>query len=167
MIVNVSNSQKKSRDARRISDIETLKSAFVMYYEDFERYPMVDSFAGSGGYAFYEGNLEDEAIKDPTISKVNFPTYLSPIPRDPRRLWAYPPEDPKNAPYRYAINAAADRYAFFVNFEIGGTRGCRLGAWQLSTSYCGCKTGSSNLDMGWWGNPDSIPPNPDPTPVCR
>ena len=167
MIVNVSNSQKKSRDAKRISDIETLKSAFTMYYEDFERYPMVDDFSTSGGYAFYEENLEDEVAKDPTISRVNFPTYLAAIPRDPKRLWAYPPENPKNAPYRYAIDASADSYAFFVNFEIAGTRGCSIGAWQLSTDYCGCKTGSSNLDMGWWGNPDGIPPAADPTPVCR
>lgn len=153
--INLVNSQKKARDSKRISDVESLKSAFVMYYEDFDRYPMVDNFSGSGGYAFYEENL---AVSDPTISRVNFPKYLSPIPRDPKRLWYYAGEDPKNAPYRYAINGSADRFAFFINFEVSGTRSCNDGAWQLTTDYCGCKTGSSNLDTGWW---DSS------TPICQ
>lgn len=82
IIVGLSNSKAKSRDATRKSDLKRLQLALQMYYTDNGRYPIVSGWygyqttgcgtaaglTGSGGYI-------------PNLA----PTYIPVLPVDPKR----------------------------------------------------------------------------------
>ncbi|MCS7093375.1 MAG: type II secretion system GspH family protein [Patescibacteria group bacterium] len=62
---NFLNSLKKARDARRKSDLEQIKKALELYYEDKGGYPQTLTFGSE--------------LKDPATGKI----YMSRLPTDP------------------------------------------------------------------------------------
>jgi type II secretory pathway pseudopilin PulG len=63
--VNYSGAQVKSRDTRRIADIETVQSALEMYYDDFKMYPA----SASSGTAC--GTLHNNGSQGGTVTPNN------------------------------------------------------------------------------------------------
>lgn len=68
---NLMNSMKRGRDAKRKEDLQQIKNALEMYYEDNKQYP--------GSLSF--GNQ----LTHPKISK----TYMQKIPKDPLAEYTY------------------------------------------------------------------------------
>ena len=76
-IVSFSGQTAKARDARRKSDLENLRQAIEMYYEDNGKYPTTDRWienTGDGILANETGGLFDQLV----------PKYISKIPLDPK-----------------------------------------------------------------------------------
>lgn len=70
-VVSYGNINKKSRDAKRKSDIEQIRSALEMYRADNGWYPST----GSGGY-WNTSNLSSSLV----------PSYMPAIPTDPKNV---------------------------------------------------------------------------------
>lgn len=68
-VVSYASVNKRSRDAKRKSDIEQLRSALEMYRADNDSYPNV------GGGSWVDASDLEAALK---------PTYLPSIPTDPK-----------------------------------------------------------------------------------
>lgn len=86
-VASYANISKRSRDARRSSDIEQLRSALEMYRSDFGNYPNV----GGGSW-----------VSVSNLNGVLVPTYIQRIPSDPRGI---------TYPYQYrATNQNGGRY---------------------------------------------------------
>ena len=76
-IVSFSGQTAKARDARRKSDLENLRQAIEMYYEDNGKYPVSDQWienTGDGILTNWQGNLFDQLV----------PNYISKISLDPK-----------------------------------------------------------------------------------
>lgn len=76
-IVSFSRQNAKARDARRKADLENLRQAIEMYYEDNGKYPVSDQWIE---------NVDDGIIKDWQGNLYNqlVPNYISKIPLDPK-----------------------------------------------------------------------------------
>lgn len=78
VMVSLSNTRAKARDARRISDVNQIKTALELYYNNYGQYPNpTDSGCGgwdtTGNTTFIlpltnSGYLPSGGIKDPTIN---------------------------------------------------------------------------------------------------
>lgn len=67
VMVSLSSSRAKARDAKRVADIKSIQLALALYYTDYGMYPE-QIYAGSSGSA------PDTGLA---------PTYLPTVPRDP------------------------------------------------------------------------------------
>jgi general secretion pathway protein G len=71
VIVNLSSANKKSRDARRKSDLSQISKALELYYDDLMYYPTQATRAAVSGIS---GSLT--------------PNYIKTLPQDPRNTGA-------------------------------------------------------------------------------
>lgn len=86
VVVNLSSAQAKARDARRESDIKSMKTAFDLFYLDNGWYPMADANWNTLGKSIRDGkcyNTTGCTIDDRTDS-TKFATYLGSWPTDPK-----------------------------------------------------------------------------------
>lgn len=102
---------KRGRDARRKSDLESIRTALETYRSDCNKYPGTLSFGGS---------LKGDG------SNINCPvtnTYISLVPTDP------------SVGYQYLYSSTGITYQLCASLETGsGTVSCG------GTSSCGAKT---------------------------
>lgn len=85
--LSYSTISKKARDARRLNDIQTIRSALEMYRQDFGYYPD----AGGGSWT-----------SATSLANVLVPNYIQKLPNDPRDA---------TSPYQYiATNRSGSRY---------------------------------------------------------
>ena len=71
-VFSIQNARKSSRDARRKSDLETIRSGLEMYRADCGSYPVNDDFLG--------GSLVGDAADCNGTEDV---TYIEEVPEDP------------------------------------------------------------------------------------
>ncbi|MFH1522934.1 MAG: type II secretion system protein GspG [Patescibacteria group bacterium] len=89
-VVALNNARLKSRDARRISDIKQVQTALELYYNDNDKYPVVDSWK----------ELAREIRKKPT--------YMSSLPQDPLG----------RDKYRYTYQSRDSGQDYLIRFEL-------------------------------------------------
>lgn len=75
IIVYLNSAREKSRDSRRMADLDTIRTALEMFYDDNGYYPSTKEDCPSGGH-WLGGDR-------PCLQGANFKKYLDPIPRDP------------------------------------------------------------------------------------
>lgn len=114
VMMNLSNSQKKARDARRSADINTLMTALGQYYENEGSYPFCESATGQ--------------LTTCVIDDIGFPSalrpYLNNLPKDLQ---------PSNTGYKYT-RISNNSYEIAVTKEITGL--CHAGVGTISTPVC-------------------------------
>jgi general secretion pathway protein G len=75
-----SSINKKSRDSRRLSDVEQMRSALEMYRADNGSYPIV----ASGAYIYASGSF-NSTLSTALVT----PGYLPKLPREPKQTNEY------------------------------------------------------------------------------
>ena len=80
VIVNLTSVSKKSRDAKRKTDLAEMKTALESYFDDNVTYPDV----GSSAFASCSLTNAVKITNDATNLGVLTPDYLQEIPEDPR-----------------------------------------------------------------------------------
>jgi type II secretion system protein G len=113
VVVSVNTARVKSRDARRIADMDTMRSAIEMYIDANGAPP------GLGGTA-----TTNSTSWNTTLRNLLTPTYLSALPVDPRNSATYQ--------YVYTINNPTTPtdykiYASAMESSDGGTRAANDG----------------------------------------
>ena len=120
-IGSYSTATKNSRDARRKSDLETIRSAIEIYRADIGRYPR----SGCGG-----------GVCGPTSNiSVLVPTYIDAVPTDPKlnatTPYRYHAEDfSGSGPFQYCLEAVMENIS---NANSGTT--CSAIGLDLDTGY--------------------------------
>jgi len=82
--VSFAKSQKRSRDARRKADLETVRQALVLYRQDHGSYGNANSFSEVITYLAAEGYLTSNTMNDPKTPGNYYawcPGYLSNCPK--------------------------------------------------------------------------------------
>ena len=79
VVISYSGAQMKARDAKRISDLNTINSAIQIWY------------TSSGASNYLDGNCNNQyyTASDPGLNSILVPTYLPAIPADPNALGYY------------------------------------------------------------------------------
>ena len=72
-VVSLNNARQKARDARRVSDIKQIQTAFELYYNDCSGYPATADTTAGASIAGSDGNC----------SSPNSITYMAIIPSNP------------------------------------------------------------------------------------
>ena len=88
---NISNSLKKGRDARRKADLNQIRSALEIYYEDKGAYPSTISF--------------DQPLTDADTGKI----YIKRVPDDPLSVSSYT--------YYYCVSTDYQSYQLYAFLE--------------------------------------------------
>ncbi len=114
-VFGLQGARQASRDAKRKSDLEQIRSAIEIYKSDCDKYPDSLGLSLSG-----DGT---------TTSCSSSNTYLSAVPADP----AAPSSD-----YRYA-NPTATTYEICASLEQGGTTVACGGFTSCGTAICNYK----------------------------
>lgn len=164
VILNLDNAQAKSRDARRVVDVENLSSAIQMFYASENRYPgCAANDSSMFGCAIVSGTAEGQMVADDYDKLI---TYIPVIPDDPK------PTVSGDYVYRTMtmfkkylyVNQIATRpdfpqkgFGLLVLFENKDTKGCNsdpISSWNNLEvkDRCTCKLGVNMLHE-WW-NPD-------------
>lgn len=124
VIVNISSSRSKARDAKRISDIAQIQLALEQYFDRCREYPPADG-----------GSIASESACD-------FTEYISVIPKDPltKANYTYGVDDDEK-PLDYILRAelentgngaTAEGLTADVGSEIHGIQPCA----PLTKYYC-------------------------------
>lgn len=102
-VASFASANKRSRDARRTSDIQQLRSALEMYRSDNGYYPPVNPAFGTIA----------------ALGAVLVPTYMSVLPNDPKagQQYYYQATNASGAPARYYGYCVCGRY----EAQSGGT----------------------------------------------
>ena len=80
IIAATGSARKQARDARRTQDLDALKQALELYYDDYKVYPHGDIGSSSvGGFCVEYAADHNKPFKTALVDN-----YLSQIPRDPR-----------------------------------------------------------------------------------
>lgn len=80
--VNLSGAQKKSRDSRRIADLQALNSSLKMYYEDKDSYPDADvDNSDSNKYCTIGDKWDDNQTI--CLGEIQTLGFVSTLPTDP------------------------------------------------------------------------------------
>jgi len=126
VIVSVQKAAANARDAKRMADAKSLKTAIEMYANNNKGYPICSLCDDWMGHSITALNTFAAGIPP-------FTTYLSPIPQDP--IYKNTNDD-----YQYVLQNPANgsAYALKIKFESRTFAG---------SSYC--KTGSNVLG-NWW-----------------
>ncbi len=114
ILVSIKPNQAKSRDTKRVAEINTIRTALQLFYMDNGRYPIEED-----GYwcSIEAGDSQDI----PPVCE-NLPTdlepYLPEIPGDPLydRGWEPPG---KRFSYQYTSTSSGAGYKLYADFEIG------------------------------------------------
>jgi len=142
VLVSVNTARKKTRDAKRASDIKQVQLALEMYYDSNRQYPVAARWYGGTGNCW--GTVTDDWV--PGLS----PTYIAKLPLDPKptncgsvylygsdgtdyKIIAHVPENCENDIYKSIKDPLRD----------GGSDGCLMDgnncwAWALYTSGAAC-----------------------------
>lgn len=115
-MMNLIDSPKKARDAKRTADVNSIKTALGMYYEDYGSYPKCEV------ESTYGCSLEKNGIVDSEFEALS--KYIATLPRDPKT----------NSGYQYKRNNASS-YQIQIGYEKQ-TRGC-----DFEGTVCLCLTG--------------------------
>jgi prepilin-type N-terminal cleavage/methylation domain-containing protein len=123
VLVALNGARQKSRDTKRVSDMNQMAKALELFYNDAAAYPTGTGAVGTG-YTAAGGSLLSSGYLQAITSKGTFaltPTYLSNLPIAPN-----PPDnisgstcDATNTnPYKY--QAASDGSTYSITFCLGG-----------------------------------------------
>lgn len=132
--VGVNNSQMKSRDSRRVSDLQLLKKATGMYFVDRSAYPPHNDVANPtqsvSGYNCGMACTMARSLKVVAGVRVDNPTwgsifvvnqYLNSVPYDPKNTNIETFVDANvinfNSPAYYAYVVGSNSYKFFARLE--------------------------------------------------
>jgi type II secretory pathway pseudopilin PulG len=128
VLVALNGARQKSRDAKRVADLNQLAKAMELYFNDVFAYPTgvgaagagtnyVPTTVGSGGNIFGSAILSSFNAINASIAMT--PTYITSIPTSP-----IPPDGSCNSTtnsYRYETNARGSTYTF--TFCLGAVTG--------------------------------------------
>ncbi len=120
VIVSLGNARKKARDARRITDLDTIRTALEMYYEDHNIYP----YPVTDNTCWLQIRPDAENCGTATGG---FETLI--------KLYLFPlPGDPLDSGYnRYEINIPMgppyDGSVFWLRTRVEVQRNANLGRW--------------------------------------
>lgn len=110
VILNPLEQFKKSSDARRKSDLDHVRKALEIYYQDFNRYP-----------PSFQGNLSTDGTADGVIAwGSDWAPYLDVVPKDPS----------SSKRYAYWTDATGQSYGLFAALDRGANdpQSCNNGA---------------------------------------
>ncbi|MCX6792389.1 MAG: prepilin-type N-terminal cleavage/methylation domain-containing protein [Candidatus Gottesmanbacteria bacterium] len=115
-VTSYTSINKRSRDARRKSDLEQIRSALEMYRVDNGHYP-----CNSTGWVSHDYTTNPEA----GVYKVLEPDYMTTVPKDPKVVSGDHVANPTNPPggyfaYMYASSACSSpipAYALWTQLE--------------------------------------------------
>lgn len=107
--VALENARKKARDAKRIADVRQLQTAYELYYNDRNRYPVGSQISmGTGGAAC----LDERGFGG--SGGCSAPIYMSLIPRNP---------DPGGSEYVYTrLTDTSFNLTFSLEVDAGGLK---------------------------------------------
>ncbi len=128
VLVALSNSRAKARDARRIADIKQLSSAMELFYGDFYSYPTTTSLVAAGTTGAFSAGTP---CANGTAGCVNYmvPTYLTkipvaPLPADGICGQAYGSGISTANDYQFlSTNANTTTSTYQITFCLGGQTG--------------------------------------------
>jgi len=81
VLSSLSGARANSRDARRLQDINQIRTALELYYNDNGQYPFPNE---SGFYASYNSS---GVHKEWSILAAELQPYIEPLPVDPTNVW--------------------------------------------------------------------------------
>ncbi len=117
VLVALNSARKKSRDGKRLADMNQLAKAMELFYNDVAAYPTGTNYTTVGGAIFGSNQLTSY---NPAGTAVNLtPTYITSLPSAP-----VPPDGTctgANNPYYYETNIRGSSYTF--TFCLGATTG--------------------------------------------
>lgn len=121
VVTNVSNAQKKARDAKRMEAITGIRQGLELFHVEYDRYPRPNTNWSS--FAYFNGSTVNQQGAAPyTFGGVLWSDYQ----QDSTRLATYvpnPPKDPKTKNYYYwtlsrkPVDTLWQDYTMFVMFE--------------------------------------------------
>jgi hypothetical protein len=83
--MNLTGAQAKSRDAKRVQDISSIKDALELYYSDYKHYPTEGSgWACKGSITPTSLDCDNNDNILWTTLSTELAPYLSPLPTDPQ-----------------------------------------------------------------------------------
>lgn len=107
IMVGVSGTQAKARDAKRQAELDQIRKALQFYYISKGQYPITTDWI----------SLEEDDGTNGPFSQAMKPDYLSTIPRDP----LYPQEYESGKKYSYQYQATTtESYEAYAKREQGG-----------------------------------------------
>lgn len=139
VLASLNTARAKGRDARRVSEIRSIRNALELYYSDYGVYPQykTGSPTCSSGWAVNGGGYQ--ACWADLQTKLS--PYISKLPQDP--LNAYPPTMSYEG-YDYNAPSDGSKYCIMAQLEVmdpNKDEGCYGGPW-----YClGAYTGACNI----------------------
>jgi type II secretion system protein G len=120
VLVALNSARQKSRDAKRVADMNQMAKALEMFYNDAAAYPTNTAYVAAGG-----GVLGSSQLLATTVNGTFYmtPTVMTGIPQAPN-----PPDiscTASNNRYMYETNAAGTTYTitFCLGGNVGGTSG--------------------------------------------
>lgn len=144
VIINVSNSRKMTRDAKRKADIQSMRTAIEGYYQAHTTYPEC-SYSNTNSkvdgierdptdHPAYDNSLKciDIAHSVSYLAGVMVPNYLPAMPKDSLAPLSSHTlaENYGSHDYIYVRSVDGESYAFWVQFENpieGNINSCRTG----------------------------------------
>lgn len=113
VLATLNNARAKSRDARRIADLNEIRKALELFYNDYESYPTLD-ISGSwlDIYNRLRGCLQSTNNADCNMAIPNGVSYMSSVPQDPLG-------DTRS--YYYYRCSSGQRYRLRAVLEINNT----------------------------------------------
>jgi len=128
VVVNLSSSQKKARDARRLSDINQLDKALDIYYQQKGYYPVntdiTDPYkdSASGCWSSWDAGNSIEPASDTFLQPLQDEGLMSKTPREtvlPVSRWQNPQNPARNCNYRYMdFSWAKTDYGCLNNYAV-------------------------------------------------
>jgi len=73
VIVSLGSARAKARDARRISNLDSMRTALEMYVDDYRKYPITNCVPDN----------KIDGVNDCLSTNANFRKFLNPVPTDP------------------------------------------------------------------------------------
>ncbi len=73
VLAALGTAREKARDAARIADMKSIKTALVLYFDSLQSYPENTT-----------GTPDENPLSGPTVSAALVPTYLPTLPTDPQ-----------------------------------------------------------------------------------
>lgn len=124
VLVAVNSARQKSRDAKRLADVNQMAKALELFYNQGAAYPTGTGAPGSGYTAVNTGavfgSIQLQAINSLGTTNMT-PTFLSAIPSAPTPADGAPTCTSANNAYRYEANAIGSTYT--ITFCLGATTG--------------------------------------------
>jgi type II secretion system protein G len=138
VLVSLNSAREKARDVRRKTDIESIKEALELYYDDHQAYP-------TGGW-YYSNNSNWTALENA------LKPYISKLPQDPK-------QDSSGAPYSgyfsyayYDNNYGCPGQWYMIVYRLETASGPDPGAKSCTTFFQYGGTGSNTTIKTEGGN---------------